>query len=222
MQERNLDVLTKFNILYLEDDNTLLHQTSTVLEDFVHSVFACNTVDDAYKIINTEKVDVIVSDILLEGTTGIEFLRKIRNSGFDTPAIFTTAYDKTEYLLDAIKLSANDYIIKPINIKDLLRSLYDVLLPTIKDQEIKKNEAIIKMIAAVTDTKAVEVIKYLMNELDDDLMFNHTYNDIMESVDISKPTIIKLFKQLIDLGVLTKIQNSKYKFNPGTLISLEL
>lgn len=222
MKEYNLEVLTKFNILYLEDDVSLLKQTTTVLEDFVRSVFPCSNTQEAYKVIISEKVDVIVSDIMLDGTTGIEFLKTLRNDGFDTPVIFATAHDKPEFLLEAIRLKANDYLIKPINIKDLLKSLYNVLLENIKNEEIKKGEAIIKMIAIVTDTKAVELIKFFMSELDDELIFNHTYNDIMENIEISKPTIIKIFKQLIDSGIITKVQNSKYKLNHNALVNVEL
>jgi predicted transcriptional regulator of viral defense system len=39
----------------------------------------------------------------------------------------------------------------------------------------------------------------------------------MEATGISKPTIIKLFRQLSEPGVLTKIQNGKYRFDPGKL-----
>lgn len=222
MKDYNLDVLTKFNILYLEDEINLLNQTTTVLEDFVNSVFACSNTKQAYDVLRNKKVDVIVSDILLDGTTGIEFLKQIRADGFDTPVIFATAHDKPEFLLEAIRLKANDYLVKPINIKDLLKSLYIVLLEKIKNEEIEKNEAIIKMIAVVTDTKAVELIKFFMSELDDDMIFNHTYNDIMDNIEISKPTIIKIFKQLIDAGIITKIQNSRYRLNPSALINLEL
>ena len=78
------------------------------------------------------------------------------------------------------------------------------------------------MVALVTDTKAVEVIKFIINNLDENLVFNHTYNDIMDNIDVSKPTIIKLFKQLGDLEVLVKLQNAKYQLNPSKLNNVEI
>ena len=95
-------------------------------------------------------------------------------------------------------------------------------MPKIKDKEIDKNKNIIRMVALVTDTKAVEVIKFIINNLDENLVFNHTYNDIMDNIDVSKPTIIKLFKQLGDLEVLVKLQNAKYQFNPSKLNNVEI
>ena len=43
------------------------------------------------------------------------------------------------------------------------------------------------------------------------------HGEIMEQVDVSKPTVIKLFKQLSDQGILLKLQNKKYLFNETKL-----
>lgn len=222
MKKRNLDILSNFDILYIEDETHLLHQTTTVLEDFVRNLYPCPSLKKAYEVLKNKNIDAIISDILLEEATGIELLRNLRKEDNDTPMIFTTAYTDTKYLLEAIKFGANNYLVKPINIKELLNSLYDVLLPKIKDKEIDKNKNIIRMVALVTDTKAVEVIKFIINNLDENLVFNHTYNDIMDNIDVSKPTIIKLFKQLGDLEVLVKLQNAKYQFNPSKLNNVEI
>lgn len=222
MKERNLDALSKISVLYLEDEETLLKQTTSVLEDFVKTIYPCKDINAATEVILNKKVDVIISDILLENGLGIEFLKKIRTEGYQTPFIFTTAYTDTKYMLEAIKFSANGYIVKPINVKDLLNMIYDVIIPILKEDEYKKNEYIIKAVAAVTDTKAVEVIKFIVNNLNEDMIFNYPHSVIMENIDVSKPTVIKLFKQLADLEILVKLQNSKYEFRPQNLKNLEI
>ncbi|MCK9257210.1 MAG: response regulator [Sulfurospirillaceae bacterium] len=213
MNRRDYECLGSFNILYLEDEIDLLKHTTEVLIDFVHKIYAVQTCEEALKIIKTKKVDVIISDILLKNGNGIEFLQDLRDKGYNIPAILTTAYTDTEYLLDAIKLKVENYIVKPINIKELLNSLHDVLLPKIQSREIRRSYNIIKTISAITDGKQVDIIKFIFNNLDDDNMLNYSYSDIMERVDVSKPTVIKLFKQLLDLGIFSKIQNGKYCFN---------
>ncbi len=57
--ERNLNILSNFRILYLEDDKSLLTHTKDILDDFVEEVYAVNTSKEALEIIKTEKVDVI-------------------------------------------------------------------------------------------------------------------------------------------------------------------
>ena len=218
MNGKNLDILSDFNILYIEDEPDLLRHTATVLEDFVKNIFAVETCKEALKILESNRVDAIITDINLKNENGIEFLKKLKfELNLDIPSLVTTAYTDTQYLLDAIKLKVEDYIVKPINIKELLNSLHDLLLPIVQEKEINQSYNTIKTISAVTDGKKVELIKFIIKNLDENSMFNYSYGDIMEMVDVSKPTVIKLFRELSDKGILTKIQNKRYLFNENNL-----
>jgi DNA-binding NtrC family response regulator len=215
---RDYNRLSEFSILYIEDELDLLEHTTEIIEDFVKIVYPVQNTKEAYGVIKTKKVDVIISDIMLKDENGIEFLKKIKKEyNLEIPAILTTAFTDTEYLLDAIKLKIENYIVKPINVKELLNSLHDTLLPKIQRKEINQTYNIIKTISAITDSKQVEVIKFIIKNLDSENMFNYSYSEIMDRVDISKPTLIKLFKQLSDLHILVKIQNKKHQFNENNL-----
>ena len=76
---KNLDILKNINILYLEDDENLLKHTSDILEDFVSNIYGVKNTIDAMKILLEKKVDVIISDILLENENGINFLKYIKS-----------------------------------------------------------------------------------------------------------------------------------------------
>ncbi|MBE0492357.1 MAG: response regulator [Sulfurospirillum sp.] len=218
MNRRDFDLLNGFNILYIEDEADLLKHTTAVLEDFTKNIFPVQNTKDALLILEQNKIDVIISDIMLKNENGIEFLRFIKDElNLDIPAILTTAHTDTEHLLEAIKLKVENYIIKPISIKELLNSLHDVLLPKIQEKEINRSYNIIKTISAVCDGKQIELIRFIIKNLDDNGILNYSYSEIMDQVTISKPTVIKLFKQLGDLEILVKIQNGKYKFNESKL-----
>jgi len=218
MNRRDFEILNGFSILYIEDEADLLLHTRTVLEDFAKNIYAVRACQEAYAVLENHTVDVIISDILLENESGIECLKNIRREkGLKIPAIFTTAYTDTEFLLEAIQLKVEAYIVKPINIKALLNALHDVLLPRIQQKEINRTYNIIKTISVVTDGKQVELVHFILNHLDEENMLNYSYADIMEATGISKPTIVKLFRQLSELGVLTKIQNGKYRFDETRL-----
>ena len=214
---KNLDILKNINILYLEDDENLLKHTSDILEDFVSNIYGVKNTIDAMKILLEKKVDVIISDILLENENGINFLKYIKNKDIQIPAILTTAHTDTNYLIESIKLKVENYLLKPINIDELLNSLYDVILPKIQEKEIKKNSNIIKTIGAITDSKQVEIIKYIFNNLDENNNFFGSYSEIMEQFSISKPTLIKLFKDLADKNILFKTQHKTYQFDEKSL-----
>jgi len=220
MENKNLNILHDFNVLYLEDDESLLRHTTDVLVDFVNNIYAVKTSKDAMDILLHKKVDVIISDILLENENGIDFLKHIKNKNINIPTILTTAHTDTNYLLDAIKLKVENYIVKPINIKELLNTLHDILLPIVQEKEIRKNINVIKTISAITDSKQVDIIKYIINNLDNENLFIASYTDIMEKFDISKPTLIKLFKELSEKEILIKVQHKTYRFNDSTLENL--
>jgi DNA-binding NtrC family response regulator len=201
----------------LEDDENLLKHTSDILEDFVANIYGVKNTIDAMKILLEKKVDVIISDILLENENGINFLKYIKSKDILIPAILTTAHTDTNYLIESIKLKVENYLLKPINIDELLNSLYDVILPKIQEKEIKKNSNIIKTIGAITDSKQVEIIKYIFNNLDENNNFFGSYSEIMEQFSISKPTLIKLFKDLADKNILIKISHKTYQFDEKSL-----
>lgn len=217
---KNLDILKNINILYLEDDENLLKHTSDILEDFVANIYGVKNTIDAMKILLEKKVDVIISDILLENENGINFLKYIKSKDILIPAILTTAHTDTNYLIESIKLKVENYLLKPINIDELLNSLYDVILPKIQEKEIKKNSNIIKTIGAITDSKQVEIIKYIFNNLDENNHFFGSYNEVMDKFSISKPTLIKLFKDLADKNILVKVAHKTYKLNEESLKNL--
>ncbi|MDY0180670.1 response regulator transcription factor [Aliarcobacter skirrowii] len=214
---KNLEILKDFNILYLEDDESLLKHTKDVLEDFVANIYAVKTTVEAMKILLEKRVDVIISDIQLENENGINFLKYIKSKNINIPSILTTAHTDTNYLIEAIKLKVENYLIKPIDINELLDSLVDVLLPKVQEKELKKNENIIKTIGAITDSKQVEIVKYIFNNLDENNNFFGSYSEIMDKFSISKPTLIKLFKDLADKNILIKIAHKTYQFDEKSL-----
>ena len=220
MQNKDLNILQQFNILYLEDDENLLKHTKDVLEDFVNNIYAVKTSKDALDVLLNKKVDIIISDILLENENGIDFLKHIKEKNINIPTILTTAHTDTKYLLDAIKLKVENYIVKPINIKELLNTLHDVLLPIVQQKEIQKNTNVIKTISAITDSKQVDIVKFIINNLDNENHFSASYSDIMDEVSISKPTLIKLFKELAEKNILIKVQHKTYRFNETALDNL--
>ncbi len=219
-QKRDLEILKEFSILYIEDDKDLLKNSSDILEDFVKKIYPVTNTKDALAFLKKHKIDVIISDILLENDNGIDFIKILRDEyDINIPVILTTAYTDTNYLLEAIKLKVENYIIKPVNIKELLNTIHDTVLPTIQNKEINKSYNIIKTISLICDSKQIEVVRFIFNNLDGNNIFDFSYMDIMQNIDISKPTLVKIFKTLIEKGILTKLQRSKYMLNENKLDS---
>lgn len=76
----------------------------------------------AMRRLETEEFDVVVADIRLDGMSGVELLGAIRQKAGGFPVILLTGYDSLESAIQAVRLGAQDYILKPLeSIDDLLR-----------------------------------------------------------------------------------------------------
>ncbi len=75
--------------------------------------------DSAYQLILTEKPHVVFLDIQMPGGSGFTLLKKFKEISFEV--IFVTSYD--QYAIDAIKMSALDYLLKPVEVDDLVNAV---------------------------------------------------------------------------------------------------
>ncbi|MGK0406928.1 MAG: two-component system LytT family response regulator, partial [Roseivirga sp.] len=84
-----------------------------------------SSVDDGKKLLGEEAVDLIFLDIDLGGESGFDLLKHLSVEGVQQPAVvFTTAHD--EFAIQAIKFSALDYLLKPVDSEELVRAVRKV------------------------------------------------------------------------------------------------
>ncbi|NOX15809.1 MAG: response regulator [Epsilonproteobacteria bacterium] len=205
-------------ILYVEDEEVIQNQTSMILDDFVKEVIRANDGEEGLQIALSRKVDLIITDIIMPKLNGIEMLKKLKKEHKkNIPVIVTTAFAETNYLIDAINLKVDGFIMKPINVRELIDSVYNTMLPIVQKKELEDCSMIVEGLAALIGGKKIEILKYVMNHLDNDHIFHGSYQEIMDNVGVSKPTIVGMFKQLIQSGMLEKIKNKMYKFTNAQL-----
>ncbi len=79
--------------------------------------------------------------------------------------------------------------------------------------EFEYAKRLMKAISVFVGGKKIEIIKHLMENVDENNVFKGSYEDIMGVVSVSKPTVVSTFKQLSDAGIIEKIKNKIYKLN---------
>jgi len=121
--EEFLSHLKQLNILFIEDNQIMLQKTSNTLELFFSKVFMAQTVQEASEIYYENKIDFILSDIQLQDETIFNYLEKIRKSNYKIPIVLITSYYSNEYLFKASNLSIDGYIVKPLELDQLLHAL---------------------------------------------------------------------------------------------------
>ena len=105
-----------YNVLLLDDETWALEDLKKIIEwekyGFRVVGQAKNTIEAEY-ILKNKKVDFLISDIMLKGEDGLEFVNKIR-SKYQLLIVFVSAYGKFEFAQKAVNLGAFDYLLKPV------------------------------------------------------------------------------------------------------------
>tara|TARA_R100001377_G_scaffold83101_1_gene64162 strand:- start:637 stop:1308 length:672 start_codon:yes stop_codon:yes gene_type:complete len=108
----------------LVEDNTLL--ASAIVRALKSAGFSINHVDrgdQALSAIKTSQPDIVVLDLGLPDTDGLEVLKSARKSGFSNPVLILTARDATSDKVLGLDAGADDYLAKPFEIDELLARL---------------------------------------------------------------------------------------------------
>jgi len=109
-------------ILIIDDEETIRFAFENFLLKEGHRVFTAGNYAEAIAIISGTDIDVIFSDILLEGTGGIQILREVKDRKLTCPVIMITGYPNIESASDALRLGAFDYLPKPVRKEALLHT----------------------------------------------------------------------------------------------------
>ena len=149
--KRSLKDLT---ILYAEDDQDTLKLTAMVLEDYVGRLILAKNGQEAWHLFNQHKIDVVLTDILMPKLSGLDLVGIIRHSTQpNVPIVITSAHTEVKYLLEAINLRVDNYILKPIEIDSLLKVLQKAILPFVQAKEIEAQSLLIKAILPLLAAK---------------------------------------------------------------------
>ena len=108
------------NILVIDDEESIRFTFEHFLREAGHEVVCAGTYDEALARVSQMECDVIFSDIILDGKTGVDFLRECRERNLSCPVIMITGYPTLETAYDAVRLGAFDYLTKPIEPPTLL------------------------------------------------------------------------------------------------------
>ncbi len=107
-------------ILFVEDDKDVVHFVKKGLrENYLTVDVTCDGEEGLYLALH-ERYDLLILDIMLPKIDGIEILRSVRERGIDTPAIFLTAKDAERDIVRGLDLGADDYMVKPFSINELV------------------------------------------------------------------------------------------------------
>jgi len=128
MKNVDFKFLSTITILYVEDEKGVREKMMLNLDTIFKDIIIAEDGEDGLKKFfeNSEKIDLIISDIKMPNRDGLSMIKEIRKT-VKTPVIITTAFNEIDYLHKSISVGISEYIIKPIKIKELLNLITKIL-----------------------------------------------------------------------------------------------
>lgn len=109
-----------FKILVVEDDKDLNQTVCAYLNRNGYEAIGCLNANDAYNEMYGNLFDMIISDIMMPQIDGYEFAQTVREMNQDIPILFMTARDDFESKRKGFRAGIDDYMVKPIDLNELL------------------------------------------------------------------------------------------------------
>src|SRR5512135_2170953 len=114
-------------LLIIEDEETLRESLKRVFLREQYETDVAESAETALSMIDGRIYDLIITDIILPGISGIEFLKKCREQNPEQVVIIITAYASLETAVEALRAGAYDYIVKPVIHEEIKRIVKNAL-----------------------------------------------------------------------------------------------
>jgi DNA-binding NtrC family response regulator len=111
--------MVKWRILLVDDDEFILKSFAPALEGEGYEVATADTGEKAMDIIEKDAFDLIISDLILDEIDGIMILKKAKQINPESAVIILTGYGDMTSAIDALRLGADDYLLKPCETEEI-------------------------------------------------------------------------------------------------------
>jgi DNA-binding NarL/FixJ family response regulator len=157
--EKYMSGSNKRSILVVDDDELTRRLVRIILKDLDGlEIVEFKDGPSALATIDKQDIKVIMTDIIMPGMDGVEFISAVRGKGLDTPVVFISGHADKEIILKAVKLSAFDFIEKPFRKEDLL--------PTVKRALATHDLGILPKLQSLNlNSTQIKVLEMLMKGL---------------------------------------------------------
>ncbi len=207
-------------ILLAEDERDMNKIITKKLVSEGYAVDSCYDGETAlYYSTNTE-YDIIILDIMMPKLDGFSVLKKLRFKSIQTPVIFLTARDSVSDRVKGLDLGANDYLIKPFSLEELMARIRvmtrlkmnkNTNILTVADLTLDINSHVVKRAKTVINLSAKEyaILKYMMCNvgivLSREKIENHIWNYEYEGGTNVVDVYIRYLRKKIDSDYNTKL-----------------
>lgn len=210
MKKFNKELFKDLRILYVEDDQMTMEEISFFLKKYVKELYVAKNGLEGLELFKKHKPDMIISDIQMPIMNGLDMCEKIFEIDPSIPIAVTTAYSDSDYLIKAIELGIDKYIIKPIDMMEILAVIQKSLnLAETSNKEIHYEDYIQFILDSNPTFMFImhsDEVEYV-NKRFLDLMGHENVISLKEQIDSCKD-LFKIHNQECDMSWIEYISNS--------------
>ena len=160
-------------ILLVEDDESLQELIEKLLTNNNYNVSKAINIEEAKKLVKIFSFDLIILDVMLPDSSGLDFYKNTIKNRINSPVIFLSALGNVDDRVTGLELGADDYIGKPFDSRELLlkikknisknQSLNSILLGNETEFNLKKEQLRFKNEIINLSSNEVKILKLLIN-----------------------------------------------------------
>jgi two-component system OmpR family response regulator len=147
---------TKRRVLVVDDEDNVTHLVSSALRFDGFETVTADSGTAALSRVAENEPDLIVLDVMMPGLDGLGVLHNLRAAGSQVPVIFLTARDTAGDRIGGLRAGADDYVVKPFSIEELLARVHAVLRRSAPDEA---REGVLRVADLELDENSHEVTR---------------------------------------------------------------
>lgn len=206
--EESLSPSQRTTILVVDDDKIIRTLCEHALREY--RVIQAGTCEEALRLYEKEPVDLVLSDIMMPGESGIDLLKQIKTLNPNATVIIMTGFVDKEVVLNALKEDADDFINKPLNLLQLKTAIKKTLgrkalkeeLASVRRSDELKN-AFLSLVSHKLRTPITGISLFLQNLRMG--VFNPADPDFMQNITLANEEALYLGKLVADLLAFSQV-----------------
>lgn len=217
-------------ILIAEDDSRLRKNIVHIIQKEFHQVTAVDNGQEALAYIQFDQFDLVILDWMMPGLSGLEVCKEARKNGYSGGILMLTAKDESSAMIQGLDAGADDYVIKPFKMEELLARIRAVLRRKDKpmSQVIQIDDLTLDINARALFKQNEEIVltknEFLLLEylfinkgivLTREQIYTHVWGFDHEMTNNNLDALVKLVRKKIDEGrqksIIENIRGIGYK-----------
>ena len=205
-----------YNILIADDEELERQVLSLFIKKSnlpIDKILIAEDGNDAFVKIVCDKPDIVVLDINMPELSGLQVLEKIRDEKINSKVIISTAFDEFDYAVKALKLSAMDFLVKPVQKRTFLSTIENAIEEIQREETDKDKMKQLDNVIEYFKTQPTEKNNNHLNGIPDAIVSVKEYieknycnyinlDDIISDCGYSKYHISRLFKNYMDCTIM--------------------